>query len=82
MSDDQSDVAVRVTALIVLGVVLVAAIAGLTVVAVLTDRDLTRPEVLTFVLALCVAGLGGYSFLSLRRRHRWRVEREDVNGNA
>jgi hypothetical protein len=67
--------------LIVLGAVLIAAIAALTVVAVLTDRDLTRPEVFTFILGLCVAGLGGYSFLALRRRHRWHVEREDLNGD-
>jgi hypothetical protein len=82
MSDDDLDTAVRVTALVVLGAVLIAAIAGLTVVAVLTDRDLTRPEVLTFAVALCVAGLGGYSFLSLRRRRRWHIEREDINGST
>jgi hypothetical protein len=82
MSDDDLDTAVRVTALIVLGVVLVAAIVGLTVVAVMTYRNLVRPEVLTFVLALTVAGLGGYSFVSLRRRARWRVEREELNNGT
>lgn len=74
-----NDNAVRIAALVVLGAVLVAAIAGLTVVACLTDRDLTRPEFMTFVLALATATLGGFTLTSLRRRHHWRIE-HDANG--
>lgn len=68
----------RIVAIICLSVIVLAAIAGLTVVAVLTDRELRDPEAFTLVIALCVAALGGFSFVRVRK-HRWRVEREDMN---
>lgn len=73
---------VRVVALVCLTAIEIAAIVGLTVVAVLTDRELRDPETFTLALALWVAALGGLNTLRIRRRHRWRVEREDVSDAA
>lgn len=70
---------VRIVALICLTAIVLACVAGLTIVACVTDRSLLNPERFTLVIALCVALLGGMSVFPLRR-HRWRVEREDVNG--
>lgn len=67
---------VRVVALLCLTAIALAAIAGLTVAAVLTDRDLRDAGVFTVVMALCVAVMGGVQ--SFRPHHRWRLEREDV----
>lgn len=80
MADPGPDV--RVVAVICLTVVVLVAEAGITVVAVLTDRSLRDPEVFTLVVALCVAVLGGMSMFGAARRHRWRVEREDVDAES
>jgi membrane protein YdbS with pleckstrin-like domain len=65
---------VKVVTLIVLGVVLVVAVIGLTVVAVFTDRDVWPAERLTFggVILLClVGGLSIYvDRVRVRRRRR------------
>jgi hypothetical protein len=60
--------------------IVIAAIVAMAYVAVRTDRDMTRPEILSFVVALFVAAIGGMSIFDVRRRRRWRLEREDVNG--
>jgi len=71
----------RLAGLVCLTVIVVAAIVGLTVAAVFTDRYLLPAELLTLAGAILVAVMGGLIVgTSARRRHRWRVEREDVNG--
>lgn len=69
--------AVRIAALIVLGAVLIAAIAGMTVVAVMTERDLRRVEVMTFVGAVLLTVLGGLSVAAPRRRGHWTVRTQE-----
>jgi len=67
----------RAVALVCLTVIVLAAIAGLTITAVFTDRDLHDPETFTLAIALCVAVLGGVN--SFRRHYRWRIEREEAD---
>jgi protein-S-isoprenylcysteine O-methyltransferase Ste14 len=74
------DAWVKVATIVVLGLVLVTAVVGTTIVAVLTDRDVARAEYLTFGGALLLGALGGVSWWQLRR-HRWRVHVDrDANG--
>lgn len=67
---------IRLVALLCLTLIVVSAIAGLTVVAVSTSRELWPAEVLTFIGSVLVAVLGG---LHLRRVAGWRVNGEDRN---
>ena len=69
----------RVVALVVLGAIVISAITGLTVTACVTDRDLTRPEVLTFTLSAIIAVLGGLSFV---RSGRWSVKPRNGDDDA
>lgn len=68
---------VRLVTVLCLTVLALAAIIGLTVVAVLTDRDLANPERFTLAVALVVGVLGGLSLAGVRRHHRWRLERDN-----
>jgi len=52
---------------------------ALTVVAVFTNRDLARPEYFTLIVTLVIGLLGGLSFFGIRRRRKWKIEREDVD---
>jgi len=76
VSDEPASV--KIAALICLTVVVCFAIAGLTAAALTTDRDLAYAEGLTFGGAVFLALLGGVSFVGLRRRRRWRIERDDT----
>ena len=73
--DDRDEALLRVVIVATLGLVLVAAIIGMTVVAVTTDRDLRRAETLTFGGVVLLAALGGVSWWQLRKRWRIRFER-------
>lgn len=64
---------IKVATVIALGVILLAAVIGITFVSVLTDRDMARSEAFTFGGCVLLAGLGGLSWWALRRRHRWHV---------
>ena len=76
------DNAVRIATVVCLTVIIVCAIAGITLVAIFTDRDLTRAEVFTLIAAAWLALLGGVHVWELRHRRRWRLEREELsNGN-
>lgn len=79
MDDDHT---LRAVAVICLAAVLLAAITGMTVVAVVTDRDLWKVEVLTFagVLLLVLTGGVSWSALTRHRRRRWHVS-VDRNGH-
>jgi arginine exporter protein ArgO len=79
MGDEPASV--KIAALICLTVVVCFAIAGITAVSLVTDRDVHYAEGLTFGGAVFLALLGGVSFVGLRRRRaRWRIEREE-NGD-
>jgi hypothetical protein len=62
-----------------LTIIVLVALVGLTVVAVATDRDVRYAEGLTFGGVLIIAIMGGFSVHTLRRRHRWRLERAEVD---
>lgn len=68
--DLDHSVTVRIVALVVLGVVLVATIVGMVVISVSTDRVIEGADLLTFGGMVLLAGLGGVSWLSLTRRGR------------
>lgn len=80
--DRRDDLIIRVVVVVTLGVVLCFAVVGLTVVAVATDRDMARPEFLTFGGVVMLAALGGVSWWSLRRHWRVRIERNGNGGNG
>lgn len=67
----------RAAALFCLTAIVLTAIAGLTVVAVFTDRELRDAGMFTLAIALCVAVLGGFN--TFRHHYRWRVERKDID---
>lgn len=74
---EQDATIVKVAAIVTLGVILLAAVIGLTLVAVTTDRDLFRAEALTFAGVVLLAAIGGASWWRLRRpRHRWHIDLE------
>lgn len=73
---DEYDARVRIATVIVLGIVLIAVITGLTVVAVLTDRNDLRGGALLFGVAM-IGAAGGVSWWTLHRRWRIRVDHED-----
>lgn len=77
-SDD--DARVRIVTIVVLGVNLLAAIIGLAFVAVLTDRNLIRPELMALILSLAIATVGGLPQRWWRKRGHWRIE-HDRNGS-
>jgi hypothetical protein len=70
----RDEVILKGLTIVVLGVIVVAAIIGLTVVAVATDRDLRPAEILTFAATVVLATLGGFTWLDFRRHRRWHVE--------
>jgi ACR3 family arsenite efflux pump ArsB len=78
---DDGEVRVRVVALLCLAVVVTTSVVSIMIVALATDRSVSNAERLTAIVALTIPLLAGMSIMQLdRRRHRWRVEREDVNG--
>jgi membrane protein YdbS with pleckstrin-like domain len=79
---ERDELVVRVVTILTLGVLLLAAIVGITITAVMTDRNVWRAEVLTFGGVVLLGALGGVSWLTLRRRRRWRVNVERSNGNG
>lgn len=75
MNDDLQ----RAVAIICLTVIVITAEICITITAINTDRDLERPEMYTLVITLCVGLLGGLTLAGMRKRHRWRIEREELN---
>jgi hypothetical protein len=75
------EIVLKAITILVLGGIVMTAIAGLTVTAVLTDRDLRFPEELTFAGVVLIAVLGGLTWLGFHRRRRWHVE-VDHNGRG
>jgi hypothetical protein len=77
--DDElrTDRIVRVVTLICLTAIIIASIAGITVTAVLTERNVRPAEGLTFGATVLLALLGGLTIRQLRRHRRWRIEREN-----
>jgi len=75
MDPPEREVSVRVATVVMLGLVLVTAVIAMAFVAVLTDRDLFRAEVLTFAGTVLLAALGGVSWFAIHRRH-WRIHVE------
>ena len=67
---------ITVVAIVCLTAVVLFATAGITVTAVLTDRDVHVAEGFTFAGALTIALLGGLSIRTFRQ-HRWQIERPD-----
>ena len=80
---DDGEVRVRVVALLCLAVVVTTSIICIMIVALATERSVTNAERLTAIIALTIPVLAGMSIVSLARRqhHRWKIEREDVNGD-
>lgn len=79
---DRDEFVLRLVTIIVLGTLLLAAIVGIVIVAVATNRDLWKAEALTFGGAVMLVALGGVTWSQVRKhRHRWRIEREDTNGH-
>ncbi|MET0786839.1 MAG: hypothetical protein ABWY25_09050 [Paenisporosarcina sp.] len=74
-SSDKSDFITLVT-IVTLGVIVMTAIIGLTIVAVTTDRELLKAEFLIFIIVLLIATLGGVSWVMLRRRKNWHINVE------
>ena len=78
--NERDELIVRLVTIITLGVILLTAVIGLTIVSVMTDRNMARAEGLTFAGVVLLGALGGFSAAMLRRRHRWRVHVERENG--
>jgi len=77
---DEPDARVRIVTIIVLGANLMAAVIGLAFAAVLTDRDLLAPELMSLAGALAIATVGGLPQRWWRRHSHWRIEREGNGG--
>jgi arginine exporter protein ArgO len=75
--DDDTDRMVRVVAIICMTSIIALAIIGITVTAVLTDRNVHYAEGLSFAGTVLIAVTAGVTLRSLRRHRRWRIEREN-----
>jgi hypothetical protein len=75
--DRPPDTVVRIVTIVCLTVIVVAALIGITVVAVRTDRDVHYAEGLSFAAAVLIAVIGGFTLRGLRHHRRWRIEREN-----
>ena len=71
---------VRTVTVVVLGVNLLGALIGLTFAAVLTDRELLAPELMTLAAALAIATIGGLPQHWWHRRGRWKIEHDHEDG--
>lgn len=69
---------IKIVTIVTLGVICLASVVMLGVVAITTDRDLFRAEVLTYAAVALIAALGGVSWWQMHRHH-WRL-RVDRNG--
>jgi len=71
--NDENRIILKIVTIITIGVVSLAAIIAFTIVALFTDRDLTRAEYFTVGIILLLASVGGVKLLSLRRRRHWQI---------
>lgn len=78
---DEATARVRIASMVCLTIIAVTAIVGDVIVATLTDRSSSSAHRFLALSMLVVALLGGLSVLALRR-HKWRLEREDINGSS
>lgn len=67
---DDDPVIIKLVTIICLAVIILAAVVGLMVVAITTDRDLRVAEGFTFAGVILLTGLGGLSWVSARRRRK------------
>lgn len=71
----RDELVVRLVTVIALAVILLAAVIGIIITALTTDRDLWRAEAATLAGGVLLAALGGLTGRAVRRRRRWRIER-------
>ena len=81
MEEPPVDQKVRIITIICMTALIFTALVGITLTAILTDRNVHYAEGLSFGGALIVALMGGFTMRQLHRRRRWRIERED-NGES
>lgn len=72
----RDETVVKVVTVVALAAVLLAAVVGVTLVAILTTRDLWKVEAMVFAGSLLVAAVGGTGWwmTGRRRRRRWHVD--------
>ena len=80
MLTDREEFILRMTAVIVLGTLIAIAVVMTGLVAIFTDRNVSRAEVLEATGALMICALAGVSWWQTHRRHHWRVNVERNNG--
>jgi membrane protein YdbS with pleckstrin-like domain len=79
--NDEDRIILKVVTIITIGVVVLASILALTVVALFTDRDLKRAEYLTAGAILLLASIGGVTIFSFRKRKHWQIHVDRDEGN-
>lgn len=68
---------IKLATIITLGVIVLTSVVGIILVAITTDRDVFRAEMLAAGGLLLIAGVGGLSWALRRRRWRFQVQREE-----
>ena len=71
---------VQIVTIICLTIIISISIIGITVTAIFTDRNVHYAEGLSFAGAVLIAVIGGFTIRHVRRRRRWKIEREE-NGD-
>jgi glucose-6-phosphate-specific signal transduction histidine kinase len=74
---EREDFILKMVTILSLAVILLVSVIGIILTALLTDRDVARAEKLSFGGVIMLAALGGLTWSHLRRRRRWRIEREE-----
>lgn len=72
-----SDVVIKLSVIITLGLVLISAMIILGLVAIHTDRDVSEPVALIFIGMIILGLLGGISWW--RNGHRWHIQADNDN---
>ena len=76
------DARIKIVTIICLTVIVCVALAGITLAALFTDRNLHYAEGLSAGGVLVIALLGGLTWNRLLRRHRWRLERTEESDES
>jgi membrane protein YdbS with pleckstrin-like domain len=77
MTDPEIERTKRI-ALICLTLIVLVSLAGVVLLEIVTGNQVKNTVRVIFAVTLFIAILGGMSMLQIRRKHRWRVERETI----
>jgi len=71
--DTHEQYVLKLATIFVIGLVLLASVIGLTLIAVFTDKNVARAETYTFIGIVLLSCLGGLNWVKLRKHRHWHL---------